>query len=59
MTHKEDLYSSILNMTVKARDATGMSAIVTTETEEGYITTEKLPVNHYLVKSMNEYVKSK
>ena len=119
MTHKEDLNSSTLNMTVKAGDATGMSAIVTTETEEGitietqcqgyvygpedfdkndwtfegepetsikvdrpatveltcatlvnripmlidaepgYITTEKLPINHYLVKPMNEYVKSK
>ncbi|EOR28119.1 dihydrodipicolinate reductase [Clostridium sartagoforme AAU1] len=119
MTHKEDLYSSTLNMTVKAGDATGMSAIVTTETEEGvtletqcqgyvygpddfdkndwtfegepetsikvdrpatveltcatlvnripmlidaeagYITTEKLPVNHYLVKPMHKYVKSK
>jgi len=119
MTHKEDLYSSTLDMTVKAGYATGMSAIVTTETEEGitletqcqgyvygpedfdkndwtfegepettikvdrpatveltcatlvnripmlidaeagYITTEKLPINHYLVKPMNEYVKSK
>ena len=119
MTHKEDLYSSTLDMTVKAGYATGMSAIVTTETKEGitletqcqgyiygpddfdkndwtfegepettikvdrpatveltcatlvnripmlidaepgYITTEKLPINHYLVKDMHEYVKSK
>ena len=34
-TYKEDIYSSTLGMTVKAGDATGMSAIVTTETEEG------------------------
>ena len=36
-TYKEDLFSSTLNMTVKAGDATGMSAVVTTETEEGII----------------------
>ena len=119
ITHDGDLYSSTLNMTVKAGDATGMSAIVTTETEEGitletqclgyvygpedfdknewsfhgepdttvivnrpatveltcatlvnripmlidapagYITTEKMPVNHYLTKSMHEYVTGK
>lgn len=36
-TYKEDLYSSTLEMTVKAGDATGMSAIVTSETKEGII----------------------
>ena len=34
-TYKEDIQSSTLNMTVKAGMATGMSAIVTTETEQG------------------------
>ena len=36
-TYKEDVESSTLNMTVKQGDATGMSAIVTTETAEGII----------------------
>ena len=36
-THSEDINSSTLGMTVKAGDATGMSAVVTTETEEGII----------------------
>lgn len=36
-TYKEDIYSSTLGMTVKAGDATGMSAVVTTQTEEGII----------------------
>lgn len=34
-TNSEDIESSTLNMTVKAGDSTGMSAVVTTETEEG------------------------
>ena len=34
-TYKEDIDSSTLNMTVKQGNATGMSAIVTTETKEG------------------------
>lgn len=36
-TASEDIESSTLGMTVKAGDATGMSAVVTTETEEGII----------------------
>ena len=36
-TYKEDIESSTLGMTVKAGMATGMSAVVTTETEEGII----------------------
>lgn len=35
MTHNTDLKSSTLEMTVKAGDVTGMSAVVTTETAEG------------------------
>lgn len=34
-THNQDIFSSTLNMTIKAGDATGMSAVVTTETKEG------------------------
>ena len=34
-TYSEDIESSTLNMTVKAGMATGMSAVVTTETKEG------------------------
>lgn len=37
MTYREDIESTTLGMTVKQGDATGMSAIVTTETEEGII----------------------
>lgn len=36
-TYNEDIESSTLSMTIKAGDATGMSAVVTTETEEGII----------------------
>ncbi len=35
--HSQDIVSSTLNMTVRAGDATGMSAVVITETEEGVI----------------------
>ena len=37
MTYHEDLESSTLGMTVKAGDATGMSAVVTAETAEGIV----------------------
>ena len=36
-THSEDIESSTLGMTVKAGTATGMSAVVTTVTEEGIV----------------------
>ncbi len=36
-TYREDIYSETLKMNVKSGDATGMSAVVTTETEEGII----------------------
>ena len=36
-TYSKNLESSTLGMTVKAGDATGMSAVVTTETEEGVV----------------------
>ena len=116
---KEDLKSETLGMVVKAGDATGMRAIVTTETEEGitfetecvgkiynkdefdtnvwtlygepettcivnqpatveltcatlvnripqlidapagYVTTDQFPYNEYMVRPMNEYVRTK
>lgn len=34
-TYQEDIFSSTLNKTIKAGDATGMAAVVTTETIEG------------------------
>lgn len=36
-TYTEDIFSSTLNMTIKAGNATGMSAVVTTKTKEGII----------------------
>ena len=36
-TYKKDLLSMTLNMKIKSGDATGMSAIVTTQTEEGIV----------------------
>lgn len=35
ITHEEDIHSDTLGMDIKAGDAIGMSAVVTTETEEG------------------------
>lgn len=35
--HDKDLFSSTLNMNIKAGDATGMSAVVTSETKEGIV----------------------
>ena len=40
-TYGEEIESSTLGMTVKAGDATGMSAVVTTETEEGIVIESK------------------
>ena len=54
-THSEDIYSSTLDMTVKAGDATGMSAVVTTQTEEG-ITIESECIGK--VYALNEFDKN-
>lgn len=40
-TYDKDIESSTLGMTIKAGDATGMSAVVTTETKEGIILVTK------------------
>ena len=55
-TSEEDIYSSTLNMTVKSGDATGMSAVVTTETEEGIIIESECIVKVY---GKNDYDKNK
>lgn len=36
-THEEEIYSHTLDMTIKKGDATGMSAVVTANTEEGIL----------------------
>ena len=51
-TYTEDINSSTLNMTIKKGDATGMSAVVTTETEEGIVLETKCVGKVY---APNEY----
>ena len=54
-THTEDIYSTTLGVTVKAGDATGMSAVVTTTTKEG-ITIESECIGK--IYSKNDYDKN-